>query len=99
MENHMERPKLGFFPLPVPEVARLKNCLAFASEFSATRILAWEMAWRSLVCFMAYRSSAMASEIDANRGPEPKREALESRLYRPNTMGCPVQPEAVSLLT
>jgi hypothetical protein len=27
--------KLGFFPLPVPEATRLKNCLAFASEFSA----------------------------------------------------------------
>ena len=27
--------KLGFFPLPVPEAARLNHCLAFASEFSA----------------------------------------------------------------
>lgn len=27
--------KLGFFPLPAPEAERLKNCLAFASEFSA----------------------------------------------------------------
>ena len=27
--------KLGFFPLPVPEAERLKNCLAFASEFAA----------------------------------------------------------------
>jgi hypothetical protein len=27
--------KLGFFPLPIPEAARLKNCLAFASNFSA----------------------------------------------------------------
>jgi hypothetical protein len=27
--------KLGFFPLPAPETERLKNCLAFASEFSA----------------------------------------------------------------
>jgi hypothetical protein len=27
--------KLGFFPLPAPEAARLKNCLAFTSEFSA----------------------------------------------------------------
>ena len=27
--------KLGFYPLPVPEAERLKNCLAFAPEFSA----------------------------------------------------------------
>ena len=27
--------KLGFFPLHVPEAERLKNCLAFASEFAA----------------------------------------------------------------
>jgi hypothetical protein len=27
--------KLGFFPLPVPEAARLRNFLAFTSEFSA----------------------------------------------------------------
>jgi SAM-dependent methyltransferase len=27
--------KLGFYPLPVPEAERLKNCLAFPSEFSA----------------------------------------------------------------
>jgi hypothetical protein len=26
--------KLGFFPLPVAEAARLKNCLTFALEFS-----------------------------------------------------------------
>src|ERR1019366_185335 len=27
--------KLGFYPLPVPEAERLKNCLAFPPEFSA----------------------------------------------------------------
>jgi hypothetical protein len=27
--------KLGFFPLAAPEAERLKNCPAFASEFSA----------------------------------------------------------------
>jgi hypothetical protein len=27
--------KLGFFPLPPAEADRLKNCLAFPSEFSA----------------------------------------------------------------
>jgi hypothetical protein len=27
--------KLGFFPLPLAEADRLKNCLTFASEFSA----------------------------------------------------------------
>jgi len=27
--------KLGFFPLPVAEAERLKNCLTFASAFSA----------------------------------------------------------------
>jgi hypothetical protein len=34
MRPHGET-KQGFFPLPVAEAERLKNCLAFASEFSA----------------------------------------------------------------
>jgi len=27
--------KLGFYPLPVPEAERLRNCLVFPREFSA----------------------------------------------------------------
>jgi hypothetical protein len=27
--------KLGFYPLPVPEAERLRNCLVFPPEFSA----------------------------------------------------------------
>jgi hypothetical protein len=87
--------KLGFFPLPVPEAARLKNCLASASEFSAldpcvgdgvafAQLLQGEIAHRYGI------------EIDANRAEQAR--ALGIETVQANTMDVRCPPEAVSLL-
>jgi Uncharacterised methyltransferase family (DUF6094) len=87
--------KLGFFPLPLPEAARLKNFLAFASEFSAvdpcvgdgvafTRLLAGVTAHRYGI------------EIEANRAEQARSLGVET--MQANTMDVRCQPEAVSLL-
>jgi hypothetical protein len=87
--------KLGFFPLPVAEAARLKNCLAFASEFSAldpcigdgvafTRVLHGVTAHRYGI------------EIDANRVEQARALGIETLQANALDVRCP--PEAVSLL-
>ena len=45
--------KLGFFPLPVPEAERLKNCLDLPVASSLRSIPVLAMAWHSLTCCMA----------------------------------------------
>ena len=87
--------KLGFFPLPEPEAARLKNCLAFPTEFSAldpcvgdgvafTHLLHGVTAHRSMV------------EIDANRVEQPTAMGIETLQANAMDFRCP--PEAVPLL-
>ena len=72
--------KLGFFPLPVPEAARLKNCLAFASEFSALDPCVGDgVAFTHLL--HGVTAHRYGIEIDANRAEQAR--ALESRLCRP----------------
>ena len=48
--------KLGFFPLPVPEAARLKNFLAFAPESLGARSL--RGGWRGVHSLASGRNRA-----------------------------------------
>jgi hypothetical protein len=60
--------KLGFFPLPLAEAERLRNCLTFAHEFSALDPCVGDG-----VAFMHLRDGAQGRrygiEIDAYRAP------------------------------
>lgn len=87
--------KLGFFPLPVPEAARLKNCLAFASEFSALDACVGDgVAFtRLLDGVTAHRYGV---EIDANRAEQARVLGIETLQANAMDVRCP--PEAVSLL-
>jgi len=87
--------KLGFFPLPVPEAARLKNCLAFASEFSALDPCVGDGAafTHLLHGVTAHRYGI---EIDAYRAEQAK--ALGIETLQANTLDVRCQPEAVSVL-
>jgi hypothetical protein len=58
--------KLGFFPLPLAEAERLKNCLVFPSEFSALDPCAGDgVAFNRLLEGTEVRRYGI--EIDANR--------------------------------
>ena len=87
--------KLGFFPLPVPEAARLKNYLVFASKFSALDPCVGDgVAFTQLlhgVCAHRY-----GIEIDANRAEQAR--ALGIEAVQANAMDVRCPPEAVSLL-
>src|SRR5579862_1169651 len=87
--------KLGFFPLPVSEATRLKNCLAFASEFSAL-----DPCVGNGVAFTHLLHGASAHrygiEIDANRAEQAR--ALGIEILQANAMDVRCPPEAVSLL-
>jgi hypothetical protein len=87
--------KLGFFPLPVPESARLKNCLAFASEFSALDPCAGNgVAFTHLL--HGVTAHRYGIEIDANRAEQAR--ALGIETLQANTMDVRCPPEAMSLL-
>jgi hypothetical protein len=87
--------KLGFFPLPVPESARLKNCLAFASEFSALDpCLGDGVAFTHLLHDVTAHRYGI--EIDANRAEQAR--ALGVETLQANAMDVRCTPEAVSLL-
>jgi hypothetical protein len=87
--------KLGFFPLPLPEAARLKNWLAVASEFSAIDPCVGDG-----VAFTHLLHGATAHrygiEIDAYRAEQAR--ALGIETLQANTMDVRCQAEAVSLL-
>jgi hypothetical protein len=87
--------KLGFFPLPAPEAAKLKNFLAFAPEFSALDPCVGDG-----VAFSHLLHGATAQrygvEIDANRAEQAR--ALGIETVQANTMDVRCQPEAMSLL-
>ncbi len=87
--------KLGFFPLPVAEAARLKNCLAFASEFSTLDPCVGDgVAFTRLLHDVTAHRYGI--EIDANRAEQAR--ALGVETLQANAMDVRCPPEAVSLL-
>jgi hypothetical protein len=87
--------KLAFFPLPVAEAARLKNCLVFASEFSALDPCVGDgVAFTHLLHGVSARRYGI--EIDANRAEQAR--ALGIETLQANAMDMRCQAEAVSLL-
>ena len=87
--------KLGFFPLPVPEAERLKNWLAFASEFSALDPCVGDgVAFTHLL--HGVTAHRYGIEIDANRAEQARALGIETLQANAMDVRCP--PEAVSLL-
>jgi Uncharacterised methyltransferase family (DUF6094) len=87
--------KLGFFPLPVAEATRLKNCLGFASEFSAVDPCVGDgVAFTHLL--HGVTAHRYGIEIDANRAEQAR--ALGVETLHANTMDVRCPAEAVSLL-
>src|SRR5438309_2574264 len=87
--------KLGFFPLPMEEAARLKRCLAFASEFSALDPCVGDgVAFTHLL--HGVTAHGYGVEIDANRAEQAR--AVGSETLQANTMDVRCPPEAISLL-
>ena len=87
--------KLGFFPLPVPEAERLKNCFAFASEFSALDPCVGDgVAFTRLL--HGVTAHRYGIEIDANRAEQARVLGIETLQANAMDVRCP--PEAVSLL-
>jgi len=87
--------KLGFFPLPVSEAARLKRCLAFASEFSALDPCVGDgVAFTHLLDGVSTHRYGI--EIDANRAEQARVLGIET--LQANTMDVRCPPEAASLL-
>src|SRR6266536_4418291 len=87
--------KLGFFPLPVPEAERLKNCLAFASEFAALDPCVGDgLAFTHLL--HGVTAHRYGIEIDANRAEQARALGIETVQANALDVRCP--PEAVSLL-
>ena len=87
--------KLGFFPLPVPEAARMKNFLAFAPEFSALDPCVGDgVAFTHLL--QGVTTHRYGIEIDANRAEQAKALGIEALQANAMDVRCP--PEGVSLL-
>src|ERR1700722_7902601 len=87
--------KLGFFPLPLPEAARLKNWLAVASESSALDPCVGDGAAFTHLLHGA-TAHRYGIEIDAYRAERAC--ALGIETLQANTMDVGCQAEAVSLL-
>ena len=87
--------KLGFFPLPVPEAARLNSWLALASEFSALDPCVGDgVAFTRLL--QGVTTHRYGIEIDANRAEQARALGIETLQANAMDVRCP--PEAVSLL-
>jgi hypothetical protein len=87
--------KLGFFPLPVPEATRLKNCLAFASEFSALDPCVGDgVAFTHLL--HGVNAHRYGIEIDANRAEQARALGVETLQANALDVRCPA--EAMTLL-
>ena len=87
--------KLGFFPLPLAEAARLKNCLFFASVFSALDPCVGNgVAFTHLLDGVSAHRYGI--EIDANRAEQARALGVETLQSNAVDVRCP--PEAVSLL-
>jgi Uncharacterised methyltransferase family (DUF6094) len=87
--------KLGFFPLPIMEAVRLRNCLIFSSEFSAVDPCVGDGGAfsRLLTGAHGYRYGI---EIDANRAEQAGVLGIET--LHANTMDVRCPAESVSLL-
>ena len=87
--------KLGFFPLPLAEVIRLRNCLTFSSEFSAVDPCVGDG-----VAFSRLLEKAPARrygiEIDANRAEQARELGIET--LQANTLDVRCPAESVSVL-
>jgi SAM-dependent methyltransferase len=87
--------KLGFFPLPVAEATRLRNCLAFSSEFSAVDPCVGDgVAFTRLL--HGVTAHRYGIEIDANRAEQARDLGIETLQANAMDVRCP--PEAASLL-
>jgi len=87
--------RLGFFPLPVSEARRLKNCLFFAGECSALDPCVGDgAAFAALVESSPARSYGI--EIDAHRTAQAKALGIDVLQANTTDVRCPV--ESVSLL-
>jgi len=87
--------KLGFYPLPAPEAERLKNCLAFPSEFSALDPCVGDG-----VAFMHLLKGTQARrygiEIDADRAEQSASLGIDT--LQANTLNVRCPSDALSLL-
>lgn len=87
--------KLGFFPLPIPEAERLRNCLAFGSAFSALDPCVGDGA--AFSCLLnAIDARRYGVEIDANRTEQARSRGIETLHANTMDVRCPV--ESTSLL-
>jgi len=87
--------KLGFFPLPLAEAARLKNCLVFASEFSALDSCVGDgVAFTHLL--HGVTAHRYGIEMDANRAEQARALGVETLQANAMDVRCPA--ETVSLL-
>ena len=87
--------KLGFFPLPLTEVERIRNYLAFADEFSALDPCVGDgVAFAHLLDGAPARSYGI--EIDAYRAEQARNLRIETLQANAIEVRCPA--EAVSLL-
>jgi hypothetical protein len=87
--------KLGFFPLPTSEAARLRNCLTFAAEFSAVDPCVGDgLAFTVLLQGSPARRYGI--EIDANRSEQARSLGIET--LHANTMDVRCPAESISLL-
>jgi len=87
--------KLGFYPLPVPEAERLKNCLAFPPDFSALDPCVGDgVAFTHLLAGTQARRYGI--EIDADRAEQATRLGIDSLQANTLNVRCPV--DALSLL-
>jgi SAM-dependent methyltransferase len=82
--------KLGFFPLPLPEAERLKNCLAFPSEFSALDPCAGDgVAFDRLLEGTEARRYGI--EIDANRAEQARELGIDTLQADTLDVRCPAE--------
>jgi hypothetical protein len=87
--------KLGFFPLPVAEAKRLRNCLAFAERFSALDPCVGDgVAFVHLLHDVAAHRYGI--EVDAYRAEQAKGLGIET--LQASAMDVRCQADAVSLL-
>jgi hypothetical protein len=87
--------KLGFFPLPSTEAARLRNCLTFPDEFSALDPCVGDGV--AFTCLLkGSHALRYGIEIDANRAEQARELGIET--LQANTMDVRCPAESLSLV-
>jgi hypothetical protein len=82
--------KLGFFPLPIAEANRLRNCLTFPAEFSALDPCVGDgVAFAHLLRNVA--SHRYGIEIDANRAEQARELGIETLQANTMDVRCPAE--------